>query len=147
MTLLGAALLVVTVVAWVLIPVLRGQHASLEREGDELTDAEARRRTSLLALRDVEYDFHTGKLDAEDYQELRQELSAEALAALEALDASAADQGAPSDLDIEAEIAAVRAGLESGTTCRGCGQLNPDGSRYCASCGESLASHEAAPSS
>ncbi len=142
MALVGSLLLVATVVAWVLIPVLRGQHASLEREAGELTDAEARRRTTLLALRDVEYDFQTGKLDAEDYQELRRELSAEALAALEAL------EGAPSDLDIEAEIAAVRAGLEAGTTCVACGQLNPEGSRFCASCGGRLSAHpEASPSS
>lgn len=146
MALLGGVILVVTVVVWVLIPVLRGQHASLEREADELTDAEARRRTTLLALRDVEYDFHTGKLDAEDYQELRRELSAEALAALEALesDGSAAAHG----LDVEAEIAAVRAGLEAGTTCGACGQLNPEGSRFCGSCGGKLPVRpEASPSS
>lgn len=137
MILLGAALLVVTVVAWVLLPVLQGQHASLARTDDELTDAEARRRTTLLALRDVEYDFHTGKLDAGDYQELRRELSAEALSALEALDSGGAD--------LEAEIAAVRAGLEAGTTCGSCGQLNPEGSRFCASCGARLAVPSEAP--
>lgn len=145
MALLGAALLVVAVVAWVLLPVTRGQHASLDREDGELTDGEARRRVALLALRDVEYDYHTGKLDQDDYLALRSELSAEALAALQALDAET--EGGAGDPDLEAEIAAVRAGLEAGTTCAACGQVNPEGSRFCASCGSALAAREASPSS
>lgn len=147
MALLGAVLLVVAVVAWVLIPVTRGQHASLEREEHELTDAEARRRVALLALRDVEYDFHTGKLDQDDYQSLRSELSAEALAALQALEAESTGERREVDAELEAEIAAVRAGLESGTTCAACGQVNPKGSRFCASCGGALAAREVSPSS
>lgn len=147
MALLGAVLLVVAVVAWVLLPVTRGQHASLEREADELTDAEARRRVALLALRDVEYDFHTGKLDESDYRALRSELSAEALAALQALEAESTGERREVDAELEAEIAAVRAGLESGTTCPACGQVNPEGSRFCASCGGALATREVSPSS
>ena len=143
MALLGALLLVAAVVLFILLPVARGQHASLAREDDELTDTEARRRVTLLALRDVEYDYHTGKLDEADYLALRKELSSEALAALRAAED---DPDAP-DLDLEAEIAAVRAGLESGTTCGSCGHRNPDGSRFCAACGRPLAAREATPSS
>ena len=143
MALLGARLLVAAVVLFILLPVAKGQHAALTREDDELTDSEARRRVTLLALRDVEYDYHTGKLDESDYLALRKELSAEALAALEALEGEAGG----SDVDIEAEIAAVRAGLEAGTTCGSCGHRNPDGSRFCAACGQALASREVTPSS
>lgn len=143
MALLGALLLVAAVVLFILLPVARGQHASLAREDDELTDTEARRRVTLLALRDVEYDYHTGKLDEADYLALRKELSSEALAALRAAEE---DPAAP-DLDVEAEIAAVRAGLESGTTCGACGHRNPEGSRFCAACGRALAAREATPSS
>ncbi|MBT8336062.1 MAG: zinc ribbon domain-containing protein [Gemmatimonadetes bacterium] len=143
MALLGALLLVTAVVLFILLPVARGQHASLTREDDELTEAEARRRVTLLALRDVEYDYHTGKLDEGDYLALRSELSAEALAALQEAEA----EGGGGDPDIEAEIAAVRAGLDAGTTCGDCGHRNPDGSRFCAACGHALASREATPSS
>lgn len=145
MDLLGALLLVAAVVFFVLTPILRGQFASLEREDDELTDTEARRRVTLLALRDVEYDYHTGKLDESDYLSLKRELSAEALAALEAAERN--EQGAAGEgSDIEAEIAAVRAGLRAGSACGSCGHLNPEGSRFCARCGQSLAVHEATPS-
>jgi hypothetical protein len=110
----------------------------------EMTDAEARRRVSLLALRDVEYDRVTGKLDEHDYQELRREISAEALAALAAEEAERREgEGAAAStrsgvLDFEAEVGRVRAGLRAGTTCRSCGHVNPGGSRYCSSCGVSL---------
>jgi cytochrome c-type biogenesis protein CcmI len=141
--LLGALLLVAAVVLFILLPVARGQHASLVRDDDELTETESRRRVTLLALRDVEYDYHTGKLDEADYLALRKELSAEALAALEA----AEEDPAGPDLDLEAEIAAVRAGLETGTTCGSCGHRNPQGSRFCAECGRPLVAREATPTS
>ena len=145
MDLLGALFLVAAVVFFVLTPILRGQFASLEREDDELTDTEARRRVTLLALRDVEYDYHTGKLDESDYLSLKRELSAEALAALEAAEQDE-QGGAVPVTDIEAEIAAVRAGLRGGNACSSCGHLNPEGSKFCARCGQALALHQATPS-
>ena len=65
MTYLGVALVVAAVVLFILQPVVKGVHASLEREDDELTETEARKRVALLARRDVEYDFLAGKLDEE----------------------------------------------------------------------------------
>jgi hypothetical protein len=139
MDLLGALLLIGAVVFFVLTPILRNQHASLEREDDEMTETEARRRVTLLALRDVEYDYHTGKLDEGDYVAMKRELSAEA----EAKDPAAGARGA-----LEAEIAALRAGMKEGLACSDCGHLNPEGSRFCASCGQPLAHDTAAlPSS
>lgn len=81
---IGVALIAAAVVLFILQPVVKGIHASLEREDDELTETEARKRVALLALRDVEYDFLSGKLDEADYRSLKAELTAEALAALEA---------------------------------------------------------------
>lgn len=148
MDLLGALLLIGAVVFFVLTPILRSQHASLEREDDEMTETEARRRVTLLALRDVEYDYHTGKLDEGDYVAMKRELSAEALAALEAAEAEASQPAAGARGALEAEIAALRAGMKEGLACSDCGHLNPEGSRFCASCGQPLAHGTAAtPSS
>ena len=135
MTLVGAILLVAATVYFILHPIVKGRFASLRREDDEMTESEARRRVTLLALRDVEYDFATGKLDESDYGELKRELSAEALAALDAAsdEGSAVDQAA-----IEREIAAVREGLREGYLCGACGHRSPDASRYCANCGVRL---------
>jgi hypothetical protein len=138
MALLGALILVAAVVGFILQPVLQGHWASLRHEDDEMTEAEARRRVTLLALRDAEYDFATGKLDVDDYTALKRQLSAEALAVLQELEAS---EG--SDL-VEAEIAAARKELEEEVRCDTCRHHNPTGSRFCGACGAALVPQETA---
>lgn len=140
MAVLGALILVGAVVAFILQPVIQGKHASLVREDDEMSEAEARRRVTLLALRDVEYDYHTGKLDETDYKAMKRQFSAEALAAMKAMEEDGAEEA------LEAEIAAVRQGLATGTACETCGHLNPPGSRFCGACGSPLEAQETAGS-
>ncbi len=158
----AAGLLTAAAVIYVLSPILQNRRAPLESAGDDLTDAQARKRVALMALRDAEYDFATGKLGTEDYEDLRQELSVEALQALhdeeefEHADGEASPPGAAtpgSDLseaehappdeasgsaELEAEVARVRAGLQSGTTCGQCGHVNRAGGGFCTSCGRPL---------
>ncbi len=135
---LGSVLIAGAVVLFILQPVVKGLHASLEREEDELTDTEARKRVALLALRDVEYDFLAGKLDENDYRSLKAELTAEALAALEADEAARGGDAATAETDLEAEIAVIRAGLAAGELCDTCGYALEEGSRFCSSCGAAL---------
>lgn len=134
---LGALLLAAAVVFFVLQPLVAGRFAPLEKTDDEPSENEARRRVKLLALRDVEYDHVTGKLDDEDYRTLKAELSAEALEALDAVERE--ERGVGSEA-LEAEIAAVRRDLSSGVSCDSCGYVNPQGSRFCSSCGTALVS-------
>jgi cytochrome c-type biogenesis protein CcmI len=140
---LGVTLFAGAVLFFVLQPLLSGKRAPMGPSDAEMTDAEQKRRVTLLALRDVEYDRVTGKLDDRDYQELKREISSEALAALAAEEAerreaeSSGARGAV--IDFEAELRRVRLGLRAGTTCRACGHVNPSGSRFCSSCGSALA--------
>ena len=136
---LGVALVTAAVVLFILQPVVKGIHASLDREDDELTETEARKRVALLALRDVEYDFLAGKLDENDYRSLKSELTAEALAALEADEASKNAAGGSADGALEAEIARIRRGFQDGSACPSCSYSNTDGSRFCSACGHALA--------
>ena len=136
---LGVALVAAAVILFILQPLVRGLHASLEREDDELTETEARKRVALLSLRDVEYDFLAGKLDEDDYRALKSELTAEALAALEADEAARSAGGRPVDDELEAEIARVRENMRSGLLCEECGFSNDSGSRFCSSCGAAIA--------
>ena len=139
---IGASLVALAVVFFILQPVVKGLHASLERDEFELTDTEARKRVALLALRDVEYDFLADKLDEHDYRSLKAELTAEALAALEA-DERAQGGAGPHEDDLEAEIAQIRAGLREGSVCGACGCSNEVGSRFCSACGQAVAAEAA----
>ncbi len=133
----GAVLLAAAVVLFLLQPLVSGRRASLHRELDEPTEAESRRRVTLLALRDVEYDYATGKLGDEDYQSLRRELAAEALTALAAVEAES-NEGGDATPGLEEDIARLRGGLASGSTCAMCGSGNATESRFCAYCGAAL---------
>jgi len=136
---IGAVLVAAAVVLFIVQPVVRGLQASLEREEDELTETEARKRVALLALRDVEYDFLAGKLDENDYRSLKGELTAEALAALEADEkARSGVLSATAAAALEDEIAQARTGLRAGVLCSDCGFANEPGSRFCSSCGHAL---------
>lgn len=139
MVTLGAVLVAAAVVLFILQPVVRGIHASLERDDDEMTETEARKRVALLALRDVEYDFLAGKLDEEDYRAMKSELTAEALAALEADEASKAVGRGGADAALEEEIARIRDDLRGGSPCPACAYTNAEGSRFCSACGHALA--------
>ncbi len=141
--LIGALLLTAAAVFVVLHPILTGRAAPLARGEEEVTEAEVRKRVTLMQLRDAEYDYVTGKLDEEDYRKLRSLLSAEALEAIRAEEAGGA--GAAGGDDLEAEIAAARARLRAGPFCSRCGHPNAPGSRYCAKCGTPLAAAGGSP--
>lgn len=107
--------------AWVIHPLIFGRWGLI---GDvvpaEVVERENKKRVALAALKDVEYERAAGKLDEADYREVRARLEREALAAIRR--AEGADPGS--------EVA-----VEAGRL-HGCGFTNPEGSRYCAGCGE-----------
>lgn len=152
MILAGVVILTVLSVFLIFQPILTGQKApSADGEGD-FSDLTHRKRMALLALRDVEYDYHAGKLDEEDYKALKSQVAAEALEALEALEVEAEvasrnlAEGAArvsasgvSMAEVEAEISEMRRSIREGAICTQCGHPNPKGSRFCAECGTALA--------
>jgi hypothetical protein len=147
MILLAAILLTLGCVGILFHPLITGASAPMTTEGDELSEAEHRKRMALLALRDVEYDYHAGKLDEGDYRTLKAQVSAEALAALdeeaEAARGAAGRGGGGVDAAtrarLEEEIAELRASIRHGAICAHCGHPNPRGSRFCGDCGAALA--------
>ena len=134
----GAALFALAVVLFVLGPVLTGRQAVMVRTDEEVGDAEAWQTVALRALRDVEYDYHTGKLDAADYQRLKVELTVEAVDALRRAKAEVSPGEEVSEAEIASATAAIEALVRSGVTCSACAHLNPENSRFCAACGTAL---------
>jgi len=62
--------------------------------------------TLYTAIRDLAFDFQTGKVDQQDYVELRQRLEGEAVQVLRLLDAS--DSGVALDAALEQHISRLR---------------------------------------
>ena len=96
------------------------------------------------AIRDLDFDYHTGKVDEQDYVELRQRLEDEAITTLRQLDT--VDPLAALDNEIERQIAALRQGEVGGNggektmpeTCYGCGATLQGDENFCAFCGQPL---------
>jgi len=139
MVIVGALLVVGITVFLILQPIIAGEDAPLWSTDEEPSEAQFRKRVSLLQLRDAEYEYAMGKLGEEDYQSLRKEISGEALAAIRAeeeeVQAGSSVFEGPSDAELEEEIAAVRTRLSGGYFCSNCGHPNPAGSRFCGDCG------------
>ncbi len=122
--LLGLAL------AYILTPLRRAAGGPGSPDPMEAAEANAedKKNSALTALVDIEDEREVGKLSTADFELLRQEYEAEAMSALHELDDIHFTYR--TDEALEAEIAAVRAGLE----CPSCGRVRPPG-ELCPRCG------------
>src|SRR5919106_6982272 len=115
-------LLFITVAGiYISIPLVRGARPEANSVTIRLEEAGARKEAALGALVDIENERLIGKLSARDFEQLRDEYEAEALAALKELDAI--EDGDAEDDELEAEIAAIRVQME----CPECGGLRVPG--------------------
>lgn len=93
------------------------------------------KNAALAAIREIEFDYATGKLSAEDYTDLRARYETKAVEAMERQTA----RGAPPRTDrIEAEIRAARA-RKVPVYCAACGAALPPAARFCPACGAAAA--------
>lgn len=123
--LIGLILLVASL-AFVSLPFRQNQRASLNaREADGHHDG--RRESVFSALRDLDFDFNTGKVGEEDYTSLRARLMAEAAQYIE--------QEKNDEEKIEVLIQTRRLMHQSAILCEHCGAKMEVGQRFCAKCG------------
>lgn len=140
--LVGGVLLAAGVALFILEPVFSGRRATLFGGDDDFDEGAARRRVALTALRDLEYDRATGKLDEEDYDALKLELSREALMHLgreEDAGEGPETEALRISRQLEDEIAQIRRAIRRGMQCVSCEHVNGIGARYCGRCGKRLA--------
>lgn len=79
---LAGILLILLTIAWVLAPLMRGIAAPLKDGPDrlaELREIYALRDVAYETIRDLEFDFHAGKIGEADYRELNERHRREAL--------------------------------------------------------------------
>jgi len=144
--LLVKVLLAVAVVAFIGYPLLRDHLAGeedleLPEEAEELY---RRKEATYSAIKELEFDYKTGKLSEQDFHELETRFKADALEILEAIDQlehptakGKAGRRAVTDtagVESKRRVSAVL----SADTCGSCGNVNPSGARFCAVCGDPL---------
>ncbi|MBI3361495.1 MAG: zinc ribbon domain-containing protein [Chloroflexi bacterium] len=141
---LALAILVVPFVAGPLIE--RRKDEGRRRKDEGRGEVEAAQQNALIALRDLDFDFRTGKIVEEDYTPLRQQLLVKAAEAAQAADVAEVAQ--PDwDAEIEAAVSAVRgktrtrpdvvAGLVP-AHCPQCHAPAREGDKFCHACGAGL---------
>ena len=86
------------------------------REGKGGDSSADRKESAIAALRELEFEYQTGKVSDEDYALLRARYAREALAARDDLGET----------------------VETGS-CPGCGAPSKEGAKFCSSCGGALA--------
>lgn len=103
------------------------------RNGEETPapPPETKSRAALLAIKELEFDFATGKIAEDDYLTLRRRYEARAVEARQA-----PPPPGISDDALEAEIRAAR----SRRLCAACAASLPAGARYCPTCGAAVGS-------
>lgn len=146
LTLLFALLLAVLAVGYVALPIFQPSRSVLLDEDGPLTELIQRKDTLLLTIKELEFDYQTGKLSAEDYTRMDQRLRHQAIALLRQI-----EQTMPSSADLESEIEAEILRRRRVTTpaapseraqqsCPTCQADIHPGNKFCPQCGTRLAS-------
>lgn len=104
------------------------------REGERQRLVE-RREQLLAAIKEIEFDQAMGKLPEGEYQQLRQQLGAEAMGVLHQLDhfKGLSSQGRGLEVRIEKDVLALRQHVRS--HCPSCGANRQPADCFCARCG------------
>ena len=100
------------------------------KNSTDMTPAE-QKQAVMSALRDLDFDFGTGKVSEEDYVSLRAQLVTEAAEHIQS-------EESIEDEQIETMISARKASLSKGQECSNCGTAVEAESRFCSQCGTSM---------
>ncbi len=113
---LFGAILVILLAAVILSPLREGRRPAGEAHGPAA--ARARKDAAIEALRELEFEFQTGKISDEDYQSLRRRWAHQAIQARD-------------------ELGEKLGGVPA--RCGTCGSEPRPGARFCSRCGSPLA--------
>lgn len=123
-------------IAYVVLP-FRQNRRKMVTTSKGPTQQVGKREVVLAALRDLDFDFKTGKVNGEDYQPVRNQLIAEAAQYLEKEQKEAER--------LEALIQSRRKAQQEDTKCGHCDAPVRVGQRFCSKCGSAV-NNELCPS-
>lgn len=118
-------------------PLWRAQTVASEPPGDSQTTSATSYGSTLLALRDLEFDHQLGVVNDDDYGQLHEQLVAEAAVALDGRPQAEREEAAAA---IEAAIRARRERHPANVIrfCPQCGNRVDAGDHFCTGCGNPL---------
>jgi len=140
---LFAVLVAVGMAVFVATPLLARESAatsSLPVDVTPLSDLKRRRLVVYENLKDLEFEYQSGKLASQDYQSLKQNYLGEAATLMAA--SQEAEQLKEIDALLEREVAARRASRKKSPpqdyVCPKCGFENPVPVKFCGECGTKI---------
>ncbi len=143
MLLITAVLIAMAMAVYVVLPLLSAETAggALPLDVTLLGDLKRRRLVVYDNLKDLEFEFQSGKIARDDYASLRTNYLSEAAGLMAAT--QEAELLRQDDAVVEREIAARRAQRKTPTeveyTCSACGYENPLPVKFCGECGARFA--------
>lgn len=116
MTGITMALISLLAVAFIVYPLLKreGNIAEKERGEDESGDFVLKKESVYVNLKELEFDYQTGKLSRQDYQELRSELESMALSLLKEADRPKEEKDSHKTIEEEIELEVLKVREEKG---------------------------------
>lgn len=142
----------VTAIAYVVTPLFQPSRPLRAEEDDQLADLVQRKDETLRSIKEVEFDYHTGKLSQEDYERYDQRLRQQAIGLIRQIEVRSPDL-AELDISLERAIAAKRqvaepvaangnmprqTAAETAIFCHECGAKVRADDKFCAKCGTAL---------
>lgn len=137
-------LMAISLVVYVGEPLVRrvSSRPYRQKDDDETEHLLLQKETLYVAIRDLDFDFQTGKVDQKDYNELRQQLEREAVHILRQLDV--VDPLVAFDNEVEHQVRILRrrrASTAYGSgreICAHCHISLENAETYCPSCGQAV---------
>jgi hypothetical protein len=137
--LLVGVVLALGALAFVLLPIFAAEEPAVPRPARRRAAGSADHETAAItALREIEFDRVTGKLSDDDYAALKATYTEEALAAMRAAGAGAAQASAAAPPDIDPAEAAILRYRAPAQGCALCGPRPEPDAVYCSNCGRYL---------
>ncbi len=139
MTIFVALLITALTFAFVAYPLFRQRRRSANATADDrLGELLSNRDTTYSMLKELEFDYQSGILSKEDYQELEARYKGKAISVLKGID------GLKDIGDVEADIEKQVLGLRQvrGSFCPQCGDRRQPNDRFCSGCGANLSKGE-----
>ncbi len=139
MTVLVTLILTVLAFAFIIYPLLKRKSRSVNSVEDEKTrELNSKRDTTYSMLKELEFDFQSGILTEDDYQDLEIRYRRKAISILR--DINDLEKGSEVEEEIERQILELR--QNKGRFCPQCGVRYQDNDRFCSRCGTNLSQGE-----